>query len=117
MLTVFCLNVIVFSQLLILLCFSTPFACSHLWGLLWATLAHVQVATFSVHAHSPYTVAQPLYETLPVRLACSGYNGTVFSLLPFPEDEIAYAAVEHAVQVSGSMTEKFVNIRMQTYFF
>jgi len=25
--------------------------------------------------------------------------------------------VEHAVQVSGSMTEKFVNIRMQTYFF
>jgi hypothetical protein len=58
-----------------------------------------QVATFSVHAHSPYTVAQPLYEPLPVRLACSGYNGTVFALLPFPEDEIAHAAVEQAVQV------------------
>jgi hypothetical protein len=62
----------------------------------------VQVATFSVHAHSPYTVAQPLYETTPVRLACSGYNGTVFTLLPFPEDEIAYAAVEQAVQVRDS---------------
>lgn len=56
-----------------------------------------------MHAHSPYTVAQPLYEPLPVRLACSGYNGTVFALLPFPEDEIAHAAVEQAVQV-GSYT-------------
>ena len=57
-----------------------------------------RVVTFSVHAHSPYTIAQPIYEDLPIRLAASGYNATVFTLQPFPEDEIAHAAVEKAVQ-------------------
>ena len=59
-----------------------------------------RVLTFSVHSHAPYSVAVPIYEPLPVRLACSGYNGTVFTLLPFPDDEIALASVERAVQVT-----------------
>lgn len=58
-----------------------------------------RVVTFSVHAQSPFTYAQPIYEPMPVRLAALGYNSTVFTLLPFPEDEIAHVAIEQAIQV------------------
>ena len=42
--------------------------------------------TFTIHGPTTYTIAQPIYEPKPFRLACSGYQQTVFELLPFPEE-------------------------------
>ena len=47
-------------------------------------------------AAEPITVAQAIYEDMPVRLAVSGYLGTIFQLLPFPPEAVRWDLIRSA---------------------
>ena len=44
----------------------------------------------------PIIVAQAIYEDIPVRLAVSGYLGTIFQLLPFPAEAVRWDLIRSA---------------------